>query len=243
MPGSTLDQRVELALKLRSQGYRAFKFHAAPRAGSVLLELFWRGLPTTPVEALVAFLKDTTNSPGARVVAFDLIHRADAKLAEDLTPTLLNDVSSDLRRHPVAKLIEAGDAAMDKKEKEKAIVLLMRLLPEQLPAEHNKLEWSYDGRPFLTPRGDLVEPALDVGELVEIDLVPLEARHPGKRGDVLEADLDRRAFDRAESVLADVLTKAHGSTNPVNLVKAALEALKSLRTKADVERLRGVTLS
>ncbi|GAB2691971.1 Rieske 2Fe-2S domain-containing protein [Microbacterium marinum] len=30
-------------------------------------------------------------------------------------------------------------------EKAKAIVLLMRLLPEQLPAEYNKLEWSYDG--------------------------------------------------------------------------------------------------
>ncbi|MDJ1115173.1 cytochrome bc1 complex Rieske iron-sulfur subunit [Microbacterium dauci] len=30
-------------------------------------------------------------------------------------------------------------------EKAKAIVLLMRLLPEQLPAEHNRLEWSYDG--------------------------------------------------------------------------------------------------
>jgi small subunit ribosomal protein S5 len=41
----------------------------------------------------------------------------------------------------------------------------------------------------------------------------------------------------------DVLTKAHGSTNPVNLVKAALEALKQLRTKAEVERLRGVSLS
>jgi len=41
----------------------------------------------------------------------------------------------------------------------------------------------------------------------------------------------------------DVLTKAHGSTNPVNLVKAAIEALKQLRTRADVERLRGVSLS
>lgn len=30
-------------------------------------------------------------------------------------------------------------------EKAKAIVLLMRLLPEQLPAEFNRLEWSYDG--------------------------------------------------------------------------------------------------
>jgi ribosomal protein S5 len=29
----------------------------------------------------------------------------------------------------------------------------------------------------------------------------------------------------------------------VNLVKAALEALKQLRTKAEVERLRGISLS
>ena len=41
----------------------------------------------------------------------------------------------------------------------------------------------------------------------------------------------------------DVLTKAQGSTNPLNLVKAAIEALKQLRTKDEVERLRGVTLS
>jgi len=43
--------------------------------------------------------------------------------------------------------------------------------------------------------------------------------------------------------IRDVLTKAHGSTNPVNLVKAALEGLKQLRTRSEVERLRGVSLS
>jgi small subunit ribosomal protein S5 len=43
--------------------------------------------------------------------------------------------------------------------------------------------------------------------------------------------------------IRDVLSKAHGSTNPVNLVKAALDALKQLRTKDEVERLRGVSLS
>ena len=43
--------------------------------------------------------------------------------------------------------------------------------------------------------------------------------------------------------IRDVLSKAHGSTNPVNLVKAALDGLKQLRTRSDVERLRGVTLS
>jgi small subunit ribosomal protein S5 len=43
--------------------------------------------------------------------------------------------------------------------------------------------------------------------------------------------------------IQDVLSKAHGSTNPVNLVKAAIEGLKQLRTKDEVERLRGVSLS
>lgn len=41
----------------------------------------------------------------------------------------------------------------------------------------------------------------------------------------------------------DILTKSFGSTNPINLVKAAIDALTQLRTKQDVERLRGVTLT
>lgn len=41
----------------------------------------------------------------------------------------------------------------------------------------------------------------------------------------------------------NILTKSYGSTNPVNLVKAAMDALAQLRTRVEIERLRGVTLT
>lgn len=41
----------------------------------------------------------------------------------------------------------------------------------------------------------------------------------------------------------DILTKSFGSNNPIPLVKATMAALEQLRPKAEVERLRGVTLS
>lgn len=45
----------------------------------------------------------------------------------------------------------------------------------------------------------------------------------------------------AESLgLTDVLTKTRGSSNPINVVKAAFNALSQLRSREEITRLRGV---
>lgn len=40
----------------------------------------------------------------------------------------------------------------------------------------------------------------------------------------------------------NILTKVHGSTNPINLVKATIQGLLDLRTREEVGSLRGVKL-
>ncbi len=73
-----------------------------------------------PIEAVQAFLSDTKNSPAPRVVAYDIIQRAQPELAEKITPSLLEDPSSELRRHPVAKLLQAGDEDLAQGRKDEA---------------------------------------------------------------------------------------------------------------------------
>jgi small subunit ribosomal protein S5 len=43
--------------------------------------------------------------------------------------------------------------------------------------------------------------------------------------------------------IQNLLTKAYGSTSPKNLLKAALDALKKLRTTEIVSALRGVKIA
>lgn len=42
--------------------------------------------------------------------------------------------------------------------------------------------------------------------------------------------------------VTNILTKVHGSTNPLNLVKATINGLAQLRTREEVAALRGVAL-
>jgi small subunit ribosomal protein S5 len=43
--------------------------------------------------------------------------------------------------------------------------------------------------------------------------------------------------------IRDILTKSFGTANSINLVKATIEALRQLRSRHEVERLRGVSLT
>ena len=74
-----------------------------------------------PVEALTEFLMDTTHDASPRTLAFDLIQGTDPDVASTITPSLLQDPSAALRRHPVGRLIEEGDAKLEAGDKALAV--------------------------------------------------------------------------------------------------------------------------
>ena len=94
----------------------------------------FRGLAPQGVDP-VALLSHTMWEPGMR-------------LARDPegTPIRASEVTLGSAFHVIPEpLAEISHEEGYLDEKAKAIVLLMRLLPEQLPAEYNRLEWTYDG--------------------------------------------------------------------------------------------------
>ena len=79
--------------------------------------------------------------------------------------------------------------------------------------------------------------------------IPHEVRHeyaaarvmlkPASQGTGVIAGSSVRAVMEAAGI-RDILSKVHGSTNPVNVVKATVEALDSLRSAEEVAAQRGV---
>ena len=65
---------------------------------------------------------------------------------------------------------------------------------------------------------------------------------PASQGTGVIAGGSVRAVVEAAGI-RDILSKVHGSTNPVNVVRATLEALRSLRSAEQLSARRGVAVS
>lgn len=157
-----------------------------------------------PVETVQAFLMDTKNSPSPRVIAFDLIQRAQPELAEKITPQLLEDPSSELRRHPVAKLTGAGDEALAQGKKDVALTSYQQAMkgardedqikdlakklkdlgsPVDLPTHFGFLRsWK-----LIAPFTNVERKGFDT-EFPPEKEIKLDASYPGKNGDAKWVD-------------------------------------------------------
>lgn len=64
---------------------------------------------------------------------------------------------------------------------------------------------------------------------------------PASPGTGIKAGASARAVLESAGI-KNILTKCYGKRNPLNVAKATLIGLKSLRTKEEIEELRGVTI-
>lgn len=121
--------------------------------------------------------------------------------------------------------------------------------------ENGKVGWGYGKANEVPPA---VEKAVKDGarSLVEISLDGSTIPHqvvgeygsarvvlvPARPGTGIIAGAAVRSVCEAAGI-HDILTKSYGSTNPLNLVKATISGLQQIRSRQEVERLRGVSLS
>lgn len=88
-------------------------------AANVIADAALAAKKTLPLGELENYVHDTNHAPTARLLAFDLIQRADAAKADAIEPGLLNDPSQELRRGAVQRLIaEAKQKAAAKSDGE-----------------------------------------------------------------------------------------------------------------------------
>ncbi len=64
---------------------------------------------------------------------------------------------------------------------------------------------------------------------------------PAAPGTGIKAGMPARTVLESAGV-TDILTKCYGTRNPLNVVKATAEGLMALRTKQEIEQLRGVKI-
>ena len=74
-------------------------------AGDAIVDAALHDRKPLPLAEMEAFLKDTRNPASARQLAFDLIGKSDAALADKIEPGLMNDPVQELRRGGVQRLI------------------------------------------------------------------------------------------------------------------------------------------
>ncbi len=77
-------------------------------AGDAITDAALRARQPLPLAEMETFLADKENAAPARQLAFDLIGKADAALAEKIGPGLIDDPVQELRRGAVQRLIDHG---------------------------------------------------------------------------------------------------------------------------------------
>jgi hypothetical protein len=103
-------------------------------AGDGIVESALRAKQPLPVSEIEAFLKDTSHAGSGRRLAFELLQRADPKLADALEPSLVNDPVQELRRGAVQRLIDAA-----KKDPARAKAIYLKALDAVRDEDQTKL--------------------------------------------------------------------------------------------------------